>query len=68
MTYMEDLGETPGKVWEFLRAHGKVSLSALEKGVDAPRAMVYMAIGWLAKEGKVQMEHEERAVRVWLTE
>ncbi len=68
MTYMENLGKTPGKVWEFLHDNGKVSLSALEKGVDAPRAMVYMAVGWLAKEGKVWMEQEERAVRVWLTE
>ena len=68
MTYMESLGKTPGKVWQFLHANGKVSLSALEKGVDAPRAMVYMAVGWLAKEGKVWMEQEERAVRVWLTE
>jgi hypothetical protein len=68
MTYMESLAETPGKVWSFLRANGKVSLSALEKGVDAPRAMVFMAVGWLAKEGKVRLEQEERAVRVWLTE
>jgi hypothetical protein len=68
MTYMESLSKTPGKVWQFLRTNGKVSLSALEKGVDAPRAMVYMAVGWLAKEGKVWMEQEERAVRVWLTE
>ena len=68
MTYMENVGKTPGKVYQFLRANGKVSLSALEKGVDAPRAMVYMAVGWLAKEGKVWMEQEERAVRVWLTE
>jgi len=68
MTYMENVGKTPGKVYQFLRANGRVSLSALEKGVDAPRAMVYMAVGWLAKEGKVWMEQEERAVRVWLTE
>jgi hypothetical protein len=68
MTYMENVGKTPGKVYQFLRANGKVSLSALEKGVDAPRAMVYMAVGWLAKEGKVWMEQEDRAVRVWLTE
>ncbi|HUK13785.1 MAG TPA: winged helix-turn-helix domain-containing protein [Thermoanaerobaculaceae bacterium] len=68
MTYMDNLAQAPGKVWHFLRANGKVSLTALEKGVDAPRAMVYMAVGWLAKEGKVEMVQEERAVRIWLRE
>ncbi len=68
MTYMESLGRTPGLVWRFLRDNGKVSLSAIEKGVDAPRPMVLMAVGWLVKEGKVWIEQEERAARIWLTE
>jgi hypothetical protein len=67
MVYMDDIGTTAGKVWSFLTAHGKVSLSALEKGVDEPRSLVYMAIGWLAREGKVTIQREERSIQLWLT-
>ena len=66
MTYLEEIGTTAGKVWGFLVASGPVSLSALEKGVDAPRAQVYMALGWLAREGKVAVDREERSIRIRL--
>jgi hypothetical protein len=67
MMYIDEVGATAGKIWGFLVEHGKVSLSALEKGVEAPRTQVYMAIGWLAREGKVTIEREERSVQIWLT-
>jgi|BarGraNGADG00212_2_1021979.scaffolds.fasta_scaffold265915_1 hypothetical protein len=66
MTYVEEIGATAGKVWGFLAASGPVSLSAIEKGVDAPRSLVYMALGWLAREGKVAIEREERSIRIRL--
>jgi len=28
---------------------------------------VYMAIGWLAREGKVSIQREERSIQIWLT-
>ena len=67
MEYIDDIGATAGKVWSFLTERGKVSLSALEKGVDEPRSVVYMAIGWLAREGKVTIRREERSIQIWLT-
>jgi hypothetical protein len=67
MVFTDDIGKTAGGVWSFLKANGKVSLSAVEKGVDAPRNLVYMAIGWLAREGKVTIQREERSVQIWLT-
>ena len=67
MAYVDDIGAVAGAVWGFLAERGKVSLSAVEKGVEAPRNVVYMAIGWLAREGKVTIEREERSIQVWLT-
>ncbi len=66
MKYVEEIGATAGKVWGFLTASGTVSLSAVEKGVDAPRAQVYMALGWLAREGKVAIDRDERSLRIRL--
>jgi Winged helix-turn-helix domain (DUF2582) len=66
MTYVEEIGAAAGKVWGFLAASGPVSLSALEKGVNAPRNLVDMAVGWLAREGKVAVDREERSIRIRL--
>ncbi len=67
MAYVDDVGVVAGAVWGFLAERGKVSLSAVEKGVDAPRTTVYMAIGWLAREGKVTIAREERSIQISLT-
>ena len=63
---VKSIGETAGLVWQFLRSNGESSLSALEKGVKAPRSTVSMAVGWLAREGKIEMKDEKRAVRISL--
>ena len=68
MWEVEKIGQTAGSVWNFLQSHGESSLSSLEKGVEAPRAMVSMAVGWLAREGKIEVKDEKRAVRISLRE
>jgi hypothetical protein len=68
MTYTETIGKTAGKVWQYLHEHGKTSLSGIEKAVKAPRGVVFMAIGWLAREGKLEFGQEKRTTQVWLKE
>ena len=63
MSTIEQIGTTAGSVWRFLTASGPSTLYALEKGIDAPKAVIAMAIGWLAREGKLHVEHEGRTVR-----
>ena len=63
---VENIGETAGLVWNHLRSHGECSLSALEKGIRAPKTVIYMALGWLAREGKINVKEEKRSVRVAL--
>jgi len=65
---IKKIGETAGLVWNFLRTNGDTSLTALEKGVEAPKTMVSMAVGWLAREGKVELKDEKRVVRISLRE
>jgi hypothetical protein len=66
MGYEESIGKTAGRVWTYLQDHGKTSLSGVEKGVTAPRGVVFMAIGWLAREGKLEFGQENRSTQVWL--
>jgi hypothetical protein len=68
MTYEENIGKAAGKVWNYLKGHGKSSLSGIEKGVGAPRGVVFMAIGWLAREGKLEFVEEKRTTQVSLRE
>jgi len=64
----ENIGETSGLVWDFLHSKGKSSLNAVERGINAPKPLVDMAIGWLAREGKVELRQEKRSILLWLTE
>ena len=68
MWEIEKIGQTAGLVWHFLQSHGESTLSGVEKGVEAPKAMVSMAVGWLAREGKIAVKDEKRAVRISLRE
>jgi hypothetical protein len=65
---IENIGQAAGLVWRFLQSHGESTLSGLEKGVEAPKAMVSMAVGWLAREGKIDVKDKKRAVRISLRE
>ena len=54
------IGELAGVVWHALDEHGPTTLAKLAKEIDAPRDMVMQAIGWLAREGKVELEESGR--------
>jgi hypothetical protein len=62
------IGETAGVVWQYLKDHGKSTLAAVEKAVPTPAGAVPMAVGWLAREGKLEVAQEKRSVYLWLTE
>jgi hypothetical protein len=68
MSGAELVGETAGKVWQYLKQYGRSSVTAVESGVDSPRALVDMGLGWLAREGKLELAQEGRGVIVWLAE
>lgn len=58
---MQDkIGEVAGKVWDQLQERGEQSTSAVANALDEPQTKVNMAIGWLAKEGKLSFDTEGR--------
>ncbi len=65
---VQAIGEAAGQVWSVLKRQGKASLSAVEREVDAPQGLTHMAIGWLAREGKIEIGQDKRAISLWLTE
>lgn len=64
---MQDkIGEVAGEVWNFLDSEGEASVSAIVDSLDASRSKTQMAIGWLAKEGKLDFEEKGRGNSVSL--
>lgn len=61
-----EIGKTAGLVWGFLHENGKSSVSAVERGVKAPKRRVHMALGWLAREGKIELAEERKALHASL--
>ena len=64
---MDDkIGELAGEVWKYLREEGESSVSGIGRAIDAPRTKVNMAIGWLAREDKIEFENQGRGNSVSL--
>jgi hypothetical protein len=57
---VDQIGKTAGVVWHILDDKGAMSLAQLTKHVDAPRDSVMQAIGWLAREDKVEIAEKNR--------
>ena len=60
------IGEVAGDVWEVLKEESGQSLAAIKKSIDAPGDVVVAAVGWLAREEKLEFERSGRTVKVSL--
>lgn len=52
----EVIGEAAGKIWKYLDENGDASVSKVAKETGLGKTEVQRAIGWLAKEGKLEFE------------
>lgn len=59
MWTVDIVGLTAGQVWSFLNDRGPASVASIEAEVDAPKLMVHLALGWLAREGKLLVEERK---------
>ena len=48
-----NIGTLAGKVWKYLNKNGATTASALVKELGAKSNDVYMALGWLLREDKL---------------
>jgi len=52
------IGLTAGKIWNYLRDKDEVNIAAIPKALDEKALTVQMALGWLAREDKVEFRTE----------
>lgn len=62
MTLEEKAGTLAGKVWEFLNSNGESSEKDIMKGIKSRKSTeFYLALGWLLREGKINVTGTEDA-------
>jgi len=50
----EVVGQTAGRVWELLHKNHEMTISQLPKALKQKDTVVYQAVGWLAREDKIE--------------
>jgi predicted ArsR family transcriptional regulator len=67
MTMHHDVGETAGKVWHLLHQRGPATVAEIATGVGCQREAVERAIGWLAREDKLDFHGTGHGEKLSLT-
>ncbi|MDR1102580.1 MAG: winged helix-turn-helix domain-containing protein [Tannerella sp.] len=63
------IGTNAGLVWRALNKCGRMSVKDIKKETKIRKEKdVYTAIGWLAKEGKIDLSEQEGETSIWLVE
>ena len=64
---VEIIGLWAGATWNALKvANGSLTMKGLKKATKLKEKEVYAAIGWLAREGKVNVNETETDIEVTL--
>jgi hypothetical protein len=60
------VGETAGKIWNLLSDEGPQTFPQLKKKLNGSGELLSFALGWLAREDKVDITQEKKVVKVAL--
>ena len=63
-----EIGKTAGEVWKCLGENTRIAMKDLPNKVNKDPDHVHQALGWLAREDKVQFTKEGRKTYVTLTD
>ena len=53
------IGITAGEIWRYLDEHESATIAQLATGLRKPKELVIMSLGWLAREGYVNLGDED---------
>jgi len=60
------IGTNAGLLWRLLSEQGPQTLAGLKKRSKLNDRELYLALGWLTREGKIRYAREKAAIRVSL--
>ncbi|MFZ0961999.1 MAG: winged helix-turn-helix domain-containing protein [Terriglobia bacterium] len=56
------VGDTAGEVWQRLNQGGPQTLAQLKKKLNGGSELLSFAVGWLAREDKVEILQEKKSI------
>lgn len=54
-----EIGSNAGKIWQFINSNGECTFKELKKELNLKESELYLAIGWLANERKIEIFEKE---------
>ena len=66
MAIKDEMGVMAGQVWRLLSTDGPQSTVQIRKKLKAKPTLVDYALGWLAREDKIDLIEEKKTLRVSL--
>ena len=60
------IGEVAGEIWQLLSEKEAQTLAAMKKSIAAPADVVVAAVGWLAREGKLEFTASGKTLKISL--
>ena len=60
---INNIGSNAGLVWNALNSNGKMTETKLKKETGLASAEFFAALGWLAREGKLNVETEVKGAK-----
>jgi Winged helix-turn-helix domain (DUF2582) len=60
------IGTDAGKIWKTLHSLGENNITELSKLTQLKKEELHAALGWLARENKIQLKHENRELIIHL--
>lgn len=61
-----DIGKKAGTIWRLLAENGELTLRQIGEFTGFRENVIYLALGWLAREKKIRVSNDERHIRVGL--
>ena len=58
---LEEIGKTAGEIWQYLNINEEASIGKLKQELKLTDRMVLLRLGWLAREGKLNIIKRQRA-------
>ncbi len=63
---METIGLSAGQIWEYLNNNGESTLTKMKKDMDLKGNFAELGLGWLAREGKVEISKKGTSTKIKL--
>ena len=62
-----EIGDAAGQIWRWLEEKGETTVTKLRQETELSDQLLHMGLGWLAREGKIELVKDRRTVKVTLS-